>query len=428
MSSVNLVAGANHRVPQQRLQLDVHLYPPQLANVEVDISAFLLNTQGKVRGDADMVFYGQTHSGNGSVHLQESRSGYAKFSVDLAQIEPDISKIAFSATIHENRQTFASFQRIELQIRDQQQQRLLSANLPTTGMIESALILGEYYLRQEQWKFRAIGQGFAGGLKPLAEHFGVDIADTATPAPSPSTQTTVKPSSKSSVSSIKPSTQTQSSSQQSPPKKPVSLSKITLDKRRSVVSLDKKPTGFGEININLNWHQGAPQAQSSGFLGGFLGHKQQSAIDLDLACLFEMQDGTKGVVQALGNTFGHYQQIPFVELKGDDRTGALQDGEWLRINGQQWSQIKRVLVFAFIYEGVPNWAKTDAVVTVYVPNEAPVEVRLIEGSNDLRMCAIALLSNENGALQVKREVRYFSGHRALDQAYHWGMNWRAGSK
>lgn len=424
MNPVNLVAGANHRVPQQRLQLDVHLYPPQLANVEVDISAFLLNAQGKVRGDADMVFYGQTRSGNGSVHLQESRAGYAKFSVDLAQIESAISKIAFSATIHENRQTFASFQRIEVQIRDQQQQLILSANLPTTGMIESALILGEYYLRQQQWKFRAIGQGFAGGLKPLAEHFGVDIADTTPPSPSSSTQTP----SKSSSSSAKPSAQPKSPSAQSTPKRPVSLSKITLDKRRSVVSLDKKPTGFGEIKINLNWHQGTQAAPSSGFFGGLLGHKKQGAIDLDLACLFEMQDGTKGVVQALGNSFGHYQQAPFLALKGDDRTGALQDGEWLRVNGQQWSQIKRVLVFAFIYEGVPNWAKTDGVVTIYVPNEAPVEVRLTEGSNYLPMCAIAMLSNDDGALQVKREVRYFSGHRALDQAYNWGMNWRAGSK
>jgi tellurite resistance protein TerA len=215
MNPVNLVAGANHCVPQQRLQLDVHLYPPQLANVEVDISAFLLNAQGKVRGDADMVFYGQTCSGNGSVHLQDSRAGYAKFSVDLAQIEPAISKIAFSATIHENRQTFASFQRIEVQIRDQQQQLILSANLPTTGMIESALILGEYYLRQQQWKFRAIGQGFAGGLKPLAEHFGVDIADTTPPSPSPSTQATPKSSASSSSSlSVKPSAQTKSSSVQ----------------------------------------------------------------------------------------------------------------------------------------------------------------------------------------------------------------------
>ncbi|HHC73583.1 MAG TPA: tellurium resistance protein TerA, partial [Thiothrix sp.] len=229
MGAINLIAGANHRVPQQPLQLDVHLYPPQLANVEVDISAFLLDVQGKVRGDADMVFYGQTRSGNGSVQLQESRAGYAKFSVDLTQIESAITKIAFSATIHENRKTFASFQRIELHLRNQQQHLILSANLPTTGMIESALILGEYYLRQQQWKFRAIGQGFAGGLKPLAEHFGVDIADT--PAPS----STTPPSASKPLPASPPTIPSTS-------KKPVSLSKITLDKRRSVVNLDKKPT------------------------------------------------------------------------------------------------------------------------------------------------------------------------------------------
>ncbi|MFX7621181.1 tellurium resistance protein, partial [Acinetobacter baumannii] len=79
-------------------------------------------------------------------------------------------------------------------------------------------------------------------------------------------------------------------------------------------------------------------------------------------CLFEMQDGTKSVVQALGKRFGSFNDFPYIQLSADDRTGALKEGEWLRINGQNWQQIRRVVLFAFIYEGVPNWAETDAVV------------------------------------------------------------------
>jgi tellurite resistance protein TerA len=58
------------------------------------------------------------------------------------------------------------------------------------------------------------------------------------------------------------------------------------------------------------------------------------------------------------------QTFPYIQLSDDDRTGALQTGEWLRINGKNWDQIHRVVIFAFIYQGVPNWAETDAVVTI----------------------------------------------------------------
>jgi tellurite resistance protein TerA len=57
-----------------------------------------------------------------------------------------------------------------------------------------------------------------------------------------------------------------------------------------------------------------------------------------------------------------------------------------------------------------------------------LEIRLTEGGNALGMCAVVLLENVNGALQVNREVRYFKGHQEMDQAYRWGLNWRAGSK
>lgn len=84
------------------------------------------------------------------------------------------------------------------------------------------------------------------------------------------------------------------SSTSSPPKPTISLSKVTLDKSRSSISLDKPAAGFGEIKVNLNWNQGG----SGGVLGGIFG--KSKSVDLDVGCLFELQDGYKGVVQALG--------------------------------------------------------------------------------------------------------------------------------
>ena len=405
MSVTQLVAGANCPVPREKLHVEVLLSPAQVTGAEVDISAFALTASGKVRGDEDMVFYGQPRPGNGSVAFVANSAGRAEFSVDLPNVLASIEKIAFTATIHENRTNFGAFSSLQITVKNAAGQAVLQATLPANGMVESALILGELYLRQGQWKFRAVGQGFAGGLKPLAEHFGVEISDT--PAPAAAAPPPPAPS---------------------PAKKPISLSKVTLDKSKPRVSLEKKSEGFGEIRINLNWNRDSqPAAKSGGLLGGLFGGGSKT-VDLDVGCLYEQRDGTISAIQALGNRFGSFRSDPFIELKGDDRTGAITDGEWLHINGQQWSTIKRVLVYAFIYEGAPNWAQTDGVITIYVPNEPPLEIRLTEGGNALGMCAVVLLENVNGALQVNREVRYFKGHQEMDQAYRWGLNWRAGSK
>ena len=82
MSMIQLVAGANCAVPLEKLQVEVTLSPTQISGVEVDISAFALAANGKVRGDADMVFYGQPRPANGSLALVANSAGRAEFSVD----------------------------------------------------------------------------------------------------------------------------------------------------------------------------------------------------------------------------------------------------------------------------------------------------------------------------------------------------------
>ncbi|HLD66745.1 MAG TPA: TerD family protein [Pseudomonas sp.] len=401
----SLTPGANASVPTGTLSVDIRFAPPQVAGADIDVSAFLLTAAGKVRGDQDMIFYGQKSSADASVSLSASNPGQVTFSLDLARLDPAIEKIALSATIYENRASFASLANLGLSI-GQAGTALIEAPIATQGMAETALILGEFYRRQGAWKFRCIAQGFAGGLQPLAEHFGITVAAPApaqpaaapTPAPAPA------PAAKS----------------------PVSLSKVTLDKQRSSISLEKTASGFGEIRINLNWNRGTPQA-SKGLLSGLFG-KGSNGIDLDVGCLFELADGRKGAVQALGNAFGSFEHPPFIELKGDDRTGAVSDGEWMRINGGQWDSIKRVLIYAFIYDGAPNWTHTGGVITLYVPGQPPIEVQLTEGTDRMNMCAIALLENVGGAVNVSRQVRYFKGHQEVDQAFGWGMRWAAGSK
>jgi tellurite resistance protein TerA len=206
---------------------------------------------------------------------------------------------------------------------------------------------------------------------------------------------------------------------------PVSLSKVTLTKSAPSVSLSKQGGG-GRLLVNLNWNQN-PDGQAK---GGFL-KKMLSAgggIDLDLACLFELADGRKGVVQALGNAFGSFDGPPYVQLDADDRTGASVGGENLFVNLAHVRDIRRLLVFAFIYEGVASFDKADAVVTLTPASGAPIEVRLDERAGNARMCGIAQLTSNGSDFTVSREIRYVSGHRELDQAFGWGLNWTAGRK
>lgn len=199
---------------------------------------------------------------------------------------------------------------------------------------------------------------------------------------------------------------------------------INLQKGQKVSLQKKSPAGLGEIHVNLNWNS-VPQNQV--FFKSLFGGNQ--GIDLDLGCLYELKDGRKGAVQALGNSFGSLMQAPFISLDGDDRTGAAVAGENLRINGNQISQIKRVLVYTFIYEGVANWQQADATVTIKCPGSEDLIVKMDNYNSDLKMCALAYIENVNDeAFSVEKVVQFYAGHSFMDKAFNWGLKWSPGRK
>jgi len=383
---MNLTPGGNAPVPANELAVRVSAGGP------VDASAFRLFHDGKVQGDADMVFYGQPGNNDNTIALVSEGNNHT-FTVALNRLKPEVEKIAFTVTC-DGGQNVAGLRSLTIDVL-QGASSLVSGSVDLSGRQEAALILGEFYRRNGEWKFRFVAQGFNGGLQPLAEHFGVNVADEPAP-PAPVT----------------------------PPPAPVtnkiSLSKVSLTKEKPAISLEKRDN-FGEIRINLNWHRGSGATGLRGLFGA-------KGIDLDLGAFVELQDGSKGVIQALGNTFGNYHREPFVQLQGDDRTGDVSDGEWLHINGQQWKSLRQILIYAFIYEGVPSWDKTDGVVTIHVPEQPPIETRMTEGDNKRTLCAIARLVNENGSIKVERINQYFKGQSEMDRAFGWGFRWSSGSK
>jgi len=374
--------------------------------VAVDVSCFGLDAQDKLSDDRYMVFYNQLASPEGAVRLELAGSG-SRFNVNLDALPASIAKLVFVAAI-DGAQTMRALGASSLKIGSAVDFVLSGADFGD----EKAVIVAELYRRDGAWRFGAVGQGFNGGLSALLAHFGgTEAAPKAAPAPAPSA-----------------------------PK--VSLSKVTLEKRGDKVSLDKRAgRGFGRIHVNLNWNQSAtavPQPAKTGFFdklmsGASAGRKGRGGIDLDLGCMYELADGRRGLVQALGNAWGDFEREPFIRLDADDRTGATAGGENLHINGERFDQIRRALIFSFIYEGVPNWSATDGVVTIAAPEQAPIEVRLDGGGNQM-MCAIALIENRGGSLVVTKLAEYFqqqggtSAHELMDRHFGFGLRWKTGSK
>lgn len=155
------------------------------AAFDLDAVAFLLTPSGKVRSDADFIFYNNAKSSDGSVqHSGDNRTGEGEgddesLTVDLAKVPADIDRIALAVTIHDGetrRQNFGMVGKAFIRcVNAGNDSEIARYDLSEDGSTESAMIFGEVYRNGADWKFRAVGQGFNGGLGPLATNYGVNV-------------------------------------------------------------------------------------------------------------------------------------------------------------------------------------------------------------------------------------------------------------
>ncbi|KOT37748.1 Tellurium resistance [Streptomyces caelestis] len=421
--------GSNTPVPTTALRVDVgRRSGPGVP--DTDASALLL-AGGKVRSDDDFVFYNQPAHSSGAVRHEGKRETGGRVTdtllVDLARVEPGIETVILAASCDGG--TFGQVPDLCIEVEDAANGTVAARFDSTGATTETAFVLGEFYRRQGAWKFRAVGQGYSSGLEGLATDYGITVdepqrtptppAAPAAPAPPVAPPVTVPPPVAPPVPSAPPA--------------PVRLTKVTLTKASPSVSLAKQGGTSGTLHVNLNWEV---RKQFSGWAGK-LGRPVavHSDLDLDLCALFELTDGRKGVVQALGNAFGALHQPPFIHLDGDDRTGAVASGENLTVNLDHKHLLRRVLVFVTIYEGARSFADLHATVTLRPQHGAPIDFSLDECTVPSTVCALALITNTGGGeLVVRREARYLvpergvSPQRTVDHAYGWGMNWTPGRK
>lgn len=152
---------------------------------DLDAVVFILGANGKVRNDHDFVFYNNPKGADGSVqHQGDNRSGAGagddeQILMQLEGIPGDVDKIVIAASIHEadaRKQNFGQVNNAYMRVLNAEGgQEIARYDLSEDASTEAAMIFGEIYKRGNEWKFRAVGQGFAGGLGPLAKNYGVDV-------------------------------------------------------------------------------------------------------------------------------------------------------------------------------------------------------------------------------------------------------------
>ena len=152
---------------------------------DLDAIAFLVNESGKVRSDADFIFFNNLKSSDGSVeHTGDNRTGEGDgddevIKVDLTKVPADVSKVVFCAVIYDGQarnQNFGQVANAYIRIVNTQGgAEVARYDLSEDSSTETAMIFGELYKNNGEWKFRAVGQGFAGGLGPLAASYGVAV-------------------------------------------------------------------------------------------------------------------------------------------------------------------------------------------------------------------------------------------------------------
>ena len=179
MSMIHLLSGQNMPLPMG-VPLRLMFETEELsAGYELDSSAFVLNKEGKVRSDADFIFFNQPVFSSGVLQKQATKH---QFIINPQLLPADIFKVVFSLTLYdgaEKNQNFSALKNCHGKvINESNNEHIAEFSLQTSGMSECALIFFGLYKQNKQWKLKALGKGFNGGLEPLARYFGVDIGES----------------------------------------------------------------------------------------------------------------------------------------------------------------------------------------------------------------------------------------------------------
>lgn len=347
----SLTRGENLPVENANIKVTIHCSINAAQQSELDVSAFLLKSDGKVRSDSDFIFYNQPQAKDNSIVLVSQDGENQYLAIDLNKIPPDIQKIAFVITSHVK---FLSANALSIEI-----ENTMVFHPDTKNMQEKSLILAELYRYKGRWKFRAIGQGFQGGLAPLATGYGIEIDNEKNTQPGPS---------------CAPSPVSTANNQ-------IQLNKTSIDLKKAGEQATLSLSKGKRINAKLKW---------------------DTTSDLDLYCFYvDSQDKEDKVYY---RKFGHLDKLPYIKLLGDSKMAG---EEVLEISQPQHIKYALIAAYSALSNGIGSFYSYKARVVVSDGDQQEVISHLANKDPFSYWVAFALIDfTTPGELTIKNVETY----------------------
>lgn len=412
----NLVMGANAPLPAARF--DILIEWPAAAGT-LDSSTYLTGPDGKVRTDADMIFYNQPSDAAGCVRITDNEPGSTRLAFDLSRPPDGVHRIVMCVTIENPDRTMAAFRGTTVtMIVDGEP--VMSFKPDLSGAPEVAMRLAAVYRRGSAWKFRADGQGFNNGLAPLARSFGIDVAEDEsapirdTAAINPTSPNALAPERE--FEFVQEATGARHSLPPAPvPAVPPAPPAPKRDDGSTKLSADLPNASWegdlGDIAVKLAWG-----SQCGGLRG------RPRVLGLELGCFYRLEDGRRGLVQSWDGN-GQFDTAPFVHLAHAEVDGARGE-QRLRINGGRWSAIAELTLFAYLRSDAPNWHTAALSLALSATGRKPVSLSLEGGPDGNGIVALVTLANREGVVDISRLARFAVGHQEMDGQLGWELRWK----
>lgn len=425
MADEVLRPGQNARLQVVR-QEEVKLLLSVTGAAPLRLLGVLLDEQGRAVAPAPLLTWRKT---NHDVKISLSQGETIAAQLHTAAVQSPIQAIMFIVAPY-GRECFQPNEKLfTAVVSDGAEPMAIEAQAEGSG--QQAIALCEFYRHPEHGvKIRALSEWRNQPLTTLLEQLGVDTKTLSDQMLYPLPNARKSDSARASLNDLlhqeetapEPATQTATIHQFPKAQKPAAAKipppaaaleaaarDINLRQAGAECRLMAPNSEFGPMRMNFRWHQPI---------------STQARVKMDIGCLWELQNGKKGQLQSASNQWGSVAGEPYVALSGETRIQGALCEESVSINGNEWQRIKRVLFYAAISEGHPQWNPIDGRVTLIVPDQDPVLADLENTNKSEPIAALMMLENRSDQMRVCYPGGFFHSYFDLDSAFGFQLRWQ----
>jgi len=387
----------------------------------------LLNEHGRAVTPAPLLTWRQN---NGQVQIDLGRGETISATLHTAAVQDPIQAMMFLVAPY-GRETFLPHEKLFAAIMSDGAPPMAIEAVASDGAMQ-AIALCEFYLHPDDGvKIRARSEWRSQTLSTLLEQLGVStkiiteqmLYQLPTARKSDAERASLnqaiqpqhpKPSESSRAATVPPSFETPRTEPQPPPEtfQAHAAEVMRLDQAGDQHRWSAVNAKFGQVQGNFCWHQ--PVAT-------------RAQVKVGLGCLWELQDGKKGQLESTSNP-GNTNGPPYVTLAGDIQKSGTQCHARMTVNGNEWPNIKRLLLYAMIHEGPVEWDALDAQFVLRATEQPAVSVTLASTGKTGSIAPLLLLENRSDQMRLTYPGNYYESHHALDAAFGFQLRWQGKSE